>query len=150
MISAILAKLSASLFKTISYSRFVGLAVSCLDINCCLFSGLKLTVLVSSAPRLFMVEAEDQWIFMICLISRLVVILLIFWLVLEKQSAAWYKLDTYRFSAYLIPLVLFALMRWAAPESSLVFQTALFDVGIIGLCYTFVLLSARLCYHFKN
>jgi hypothetical protein len=146
MISAILAKLFTSVFKAVNYSRFIRLAVSCLDLNCCLFSGLNLTALLLSAPRLLMVQPEDQWIFMISLLSRLVVILVLLWLALEKQFAARCKLDTYRCSAYLITLILFALMRYVAPESSPVLQTVIFDSGMIGLCYTFVVLSARLYY----
>jgi hypothetical protein len=145
MISAILAKLFTSLTKVVGYSRFFKLAVGCLDLNCCLFSGIKLIVLLSSAPRLLMVQPEDKCVFMICLLSRLVVILVLLWLALEKQFATRYKLDIYRCGAYLTMLSLCALMKYTALESSPVLRIMLFDSVIIGLCYTFVLLIARLC-----
>jgi hypothetical protein len=144
MISAILSKLLASVFKAVSYSRFLKLAISCLDVSFCLLSGMNLIRLMVSANGLFMVNPSGKWVFLICLSVRELVVIILFCVVIEKPISSSYKLDVYRCCAYLFTLIIYTLAKYAAQGGSLALRTALFQCGLIGFSYTLVLLSRRL------
>jgi len=144
MISAILYKLLTSAFKAVSYGRFLKLAVSCLDVGFSLLSGLNLIRLMMSATRLFMVNPSEQWIFLICLFIRELVVIVLLCVVFEKPVTSSYKLDAYRWGAYLFTLILYTLAKYVTQGGSLALQTALFQSGLVGFSYTLVLLSREL------
>jgi len=86
MISAILSKLLTSVFKAVSYRRFLKLAVGCLDVSFCLLSGLNLIRLMMSAAGLFMVNPSEKWIFLSACSSGNWLLLCCFALFLKKRS----------------------------------------------------------------
>ena len=144
MISAILAKLFTSVFKAASHGRFLKLVVGWLDVSFCLLSGLNLIGLMASATVLFRVNASDQWIFLISLFTRELIVIVLLCVVFEKPVAAAHKPDVYRYGAYLLILIICTLAKYAVQGGSLAIQAVLFQSGLIGSCYTLVFLSRRL------
>ena len=143
MISAILSKLVASVFKAVSYGRFLKLVVSSLDVSFCLWSGLNLIRLMMSSTGLFMVNPSGKWVFLICLFTRELVVIVLLYVVFEKPVNSCYKLDAYRFGAYLFTLISYTLAKYSVQVGSLAMQTVLFQSGLVGYSYTLVLLSRR-------
>jgi hypothetical protein len=144
MISAILSKLLASVFKAVSYGRFLKLAISCLDVSFCLLSGMNLIRLIMSATGLFMVNPSGKWVFLICLFTRELVVIVLLYVVFEKAVNSRHKLDVYRCGAYLFTLIGYTLAKYSVQIGSLAMQTVLFQSGMVGFSYTLVLLSRRL------
>ena len=143
MISAILSKLLASVFKAVSYGRFLKLAISCLDVSFCLLSGMNVIRLMMSANGLFMVIPSGKRIFLICLFTRELVVIVLLYVVFEKPVNSRYKLDAYRCGAYLFTLISYTLAKYSVQVGSLAMQTVLFQSGLVGFSYTLVLLSRR-------
>jgi len=144
MISAVLSKLLASVFKAVSYGRFLKLAISCLDVSFCLLSGINIIRLLMSATWLFMVNPSGKWVFLICLFTRELVVIVLLYVVFEKPVNSSYKLDAYRCSAYLFTFISYTLAKYSAQVGSLAMQTVLFQSGMVGFSYTLMLLSRRL------
>jgi len=144
MISAILSKLLASVFKAVSYGRFLKLAISCLDVSFCLLSGLNLITLMVSSPGLFMVNSSGKWVFLICLFTRELVVIVLLYVVFEKPINSSNKLDIYRFGAYLFTLISYTLAKYSALVGSFAMQTVMFQSSLAGFSYTLVLLTRRL------
>ena len=144
MISAILSKLLTIVFKAISYSRFLKLVVSSLDVSFCLWSGLNLIRLIESSTWLFMVNPSGKWVFLICLLTRELVVIVLFCVFFEKPVTSSYKLDAYRCGAYLCTLISYTLAKYIVQVDSFALQTVLFQSGLVGFSYTLVLLSRRL------
>jgi hypothetical protein len=143
MISAILSKLLASFFKAVSYVRFLKLIVSSLDVSFCLWSGLNLIRLMESSTGLFMVNPSEKWVFLICLFTRELVVIVLLYVVFKKPVNSGYKLDAYRCCAYLFTLISYTLAKYSVQVGSLAMQTVLFQGGLVGFSYALVLLSRR-------
>jgi len=144
MISAILSKLLASVFKAVSYGRFLKLAISCLDVSFCLLSGMNIIRLLMSATGLFMVNPSGKWVFLICLFTRELVVIVLLYVVFEKPVNLSNKLDVYRCGAYLFTLISYTFAKYSVPVGSLTMQTIMFQSGLVGFSYTLMLLSRRL------
>ncbi len=148
MISAILSKLLASFFKTVSYGRFLKLAIGCLDVSFCLLSGLNLTGLIPSVIVLFRVGPSDQWLFLISLFIRELVIIALLCLVFEKRLFASYKPNAYRCIACPAALIVYVLMKYMGPCHSPVLAAVLFYVSQVDLGYIVAWLMTRLYFSF--
>ena len=144
MISAILSKLLASVFKAVSYGRFLKLAISSLDVSFCLLSGMNIIRLLMSANGLFMVNPSGKWVFLVCLFVRELVVIILLYIVFEKPINSSNKLDVYRCGAYLFMLIMYTLPKYSVQVGSPAVQTVLFQSGLVGFSYTLVLLSRRL------
>jgi hypothetical protein len=134
MISAILAKLFTSLFKVAGYTRFLKLAVICLDLGCCLFAGVNLVGLTLSERILLGVAPADQAVFISSLLIRALAAGALFCRVFEKQS---------RYSAYLVTILVYALSKYLVPGIPLVGQPIGLNMAAVGLGYTLVSLVSR-------
>ena len=144
MISAILSKLLASIFKTVSYGRFLKLTVGCLDVGFCLLSGLSIIRLMMSASGIFIVNPSEKRMFLIFLLIRELVIIVLLCLVFEKPVTSGYKLDVYRCGAYLFTIIIYTLSKYGIQAGYPVMQAVLFQSSLVGFSYTLVLLSKRL------
>lgn len=144
MISAILAKLFASTFKAVSYTRFLKLVVIGLDLVFCLFAGFNLISLTLSECRLFEVLPAEQSFFIGCLVIRALIAGFLFLLVFKTPLPVQQELCKFRSGAYLAAILIYILNKYLLTALSPALQTLGLGLGMAGLGYTLVIITITL------
>ncbi len=135
MISAILAKLFTSFLKALSYSRFLKLAVICMDMSFGLFTAFNLVRLAFWERNLFDVPNADQAFFIMILLIRAFASGVLCYMAFNKTG---------RGATYGMPMLIYAFSKFVYAGMPSVLQAIGLNIGVIGLAYTLLLVGKRL------